>query len=254
MKERPIIFNGEMVRAILYGRKTQTRRPLKPQPIISGSGEIWWPGGVCDPRSLGYANERHFQKGAPLDQKCMGNVGDKLWVRETWYCDHMYAMDYERTSKGLYVNKTLTRQECESEWTEDGMMYYRADGELGDQIEQCEKPNSWRPSIHMPRWASRITLRIKNIRVERLQSISEHDAKAEGVLGKKYHGYEHMVQPSPNPLSGHGMGPLNPLTGRGKWLPYTLSFASTWDGIYYDKVLGWIRNPWVWVIDFERTS
>lgn len=165
MKERPIIFSGEMVRAILAGRKTQTRRVIKPQPVIQD--------GVA-----------FFKTG----QRCpYGQIGDRMWVREAWI----------RNS---------------------GVPAYRAD----DPSWPGETPK-WKPSIHMPRWASRITLEIVNVRVERLQDITVGDAWAEGC-----------------PNSDVNVIP--------DW------FIPLWAGINAARGNGWDDNPWVWAIEFKRVG
>ena len=166
MKERPIIFKGEMVKAILDGRKTQTRRVVKNVEDLT----VFF---------------RDDKFGCPF--KCpYGKPGDRLWVRETW-------ADVN-TSEGPAI--------C-----------YRADGDV--QI-------IWRSSIYMPRWASRITLKILDIRVERLQDISEKDAIAEGIQPSDY------AKPK-------------------------AAFMRLWDSINAKKPgKSWKDNPWVWVIEFSR--
>ncbi|MEW5251773.1 hypothetical protein [Microbulbifer discodermiae] len=153
VKERPILFNGPMVRAILEGRKTQTRRIMKPQPSYDFG---WYPGCGDDRKSLHYANERHWRKGAPIDWSPYGQPSEHLWVRETFRLStHDDCAHYEPCN-------------CRS-----GVPFYRADAEIGEE--------KWKPSIHMPRWASRIDLEITNIRVERLREMSQEDAYCEGV-------------------------------------------------------------------------
>lgn len=171
VKERPILFSGEMVRAILDGRKTQTRRVMKPQPdpstthfgVLNGV-EHWACNG--DPRdidSVGISDDRSWA--CPY-----GVPGDRLWVREAFYIDHQDAQ------RGP-LPKVMP-----PEWAD--MIYYRADGECCDQIAECQcwdvgKPR-WRPSMFMPRWASRLLLVNTEVRVERLQEIKGGDGKAEG--------------------------------------------------------------------------
>lgn len=199
VKERPILFSGEMVKAILEGRKTQTRRVVKPQPKWKFSGNyirepvashvygLWWVtvgfGLACGTKKLGNS---HY-----------GKPGDRLWVRETWAAD---------SSRLIYS--------------------YRADEQ--NSITRYTKKDyggtGWKPSIHMPRWASRIMLEIVNVRVERVQDISEEDAKAEGA------GYMvPLAKSNPNWIGGFQYG---------------------WDSIY-SKSNPWESNPWVWVIEFK---
>jgi hypothetical protein len=151
MSEIGILFSGPMVRAILEGWKTQTRRVMKPQPFDDGG--IWrWQHGrhvvaVPGPRAFGLEEWAIWQE-------CPYQVGQTLWVRETW------ADGIAGCPNGVS---------------------YRADhlDPLGDGP---ANPMKWRPSIHMPRWASRITLTITDVRVQRVQDISEEDAEEEGVV------------------------------------------------------------------------
>ena len=153
MKELPIIFSGEMVRAILDGRKTQTRRVVKPQPNPGPQGKMISLGG-------GYW--------AALD-------GD-MWGE--WKCPYGQLGDL------LYVREAFTV--VEDSTIEDPGMYYRADGDLPSHIDDSVK---WKPSIHMPKWAARFWLEVTGIRVERVQDISEEDAEAEGAPKDRVIGY-----------------------------------------------------------------
>jgi hypothetical protein len=213
MKERPILFSGPMVRAILVGRKTQTRRAIKTQPFY------------CDfmPNPVFPKNdqERAEQSGLiwpnakeEILARCpYGKVGDRLWIRETFAWSG-YAADHQE-------------------------VLWRADG---DHSEDERGGARWRPSIHMPRWASRITLEITSVRVERLNEISEADAKAEGI--------ERIVDNSPicgpdcwRDYSADGLIPFDadkPIA----------SFRSLWESI--NGTGSWQANPWVWVIKFRR--
>ena len=201
MKERPIPFNSEMVKAILEGRKTQTRRPIKPQPV---SGIV-------------FKDE--------LVEKCpYGQSGDRLWVRETWYCDHFDVQ------KGPYLKPAnLTDKEIIDEF-----MYYKAtdlapDGKCytGFSGETMDCP--WRPSIHMPRWASRIILEIVDVKVERLQDIRAwEDVLKEGI---QLDWYEHD----------------------GNEIELIDEFHKYWDSLYIKKPeYQWQANPWVWCLSFKR--
>lgn len=184
MKAKPIQFNGEMVRSILDGRKTQTRRVLKSFAWdIDREFDDGWPV-ACD-----------YEDGSWYRVKCpYGQPGDYLWVRETF----------------------LENNE---------IVLFKADN---PKIPPFDK---WTPSIHMPRWASRITLEIINIRVERLQDISEKDAIAEGVTDPSA-GTEHEAPPGAQYKSG-------PVT----W------FAMLWSRIH--GIESWRENPWVWAIEFK---
>ena len=202
MKERPIIFSGPMVRAILAGRKTQTRRVVKPQPDSKIADEAYWNIGGFRLRDDA-ANPLPCPYGSP---------GDRLWVRETFSVEHCYA--------GLPPSLL--------EFTSTGIWYW-ADGNphYGDWT----KP---KPSIHMPRWASRITLEITGVRVERLNDISEVDAAEEGVR-----------------YMGEGEGYEDYCHGSGTWCTSSkASFTSLWESI--NGPGSWALNPWVWVVEFKR--
>ena len=154
MAEKPILFNGEMVRSILEGRKTQTRRVIKPQPIIQHNPYDSSVLIVCWEKNK---NHKVFTppSGLIMDNPYAKEPGDLLWVRETWAT--LPQWDDTKPSM-LPIN---------------GVPVYYTDDDFGEYRK--------RPSIFMPRWASRITLRVNNVRVERVQNISEADAKAEGV-------------------------------------------------------------------------
>lgn len=195
MKERPIIFSGEMVRAILDGRKTQTRRPVKPQPDIDGMHDCRKYPMHIDDFEGGWAG--NFE-GETRRIKCpYGQPGDRLWVRETW------AQDPCEQSKDDWIGYLST--------------------DSADELADCRI----RPSIHMPRWASRITLEILDVRVERVQDLSEDDAKAEGAIF----------------CSGDCE------TGMDEFNGWICGFKNLWNTVYGPDA--WDRNDWVWVIDFR---
>ena len=179
MKERPILFNDAMVRAILDGRKTQTRRPVKPA----------------------YVN---------------GQPGDRLWVRETFYA-------WGRWERQFSAKKNRDEWHFADMTLESGKQYRYAVGHCGDNGPRQRgsvTPQWWkRPAIHMPRWASRITLEVTGVRVERLQDISSADCWAEGI------------QHSPDVDPYH-------------------EFADLWSSVYGAE--SWEANPWVWVVEFRR--
>ena len=209
MKERGMIFNGEMVRAILDGRKTQTRRIMKPQPEPCPRGGHWWPSNVFK-TMLHVEDEMQNGKGGwggLVGDACpFGAVGDRIWVRETW-------------ASGLSTKSTLA---------------YRATHKREDLEDGFYDTIKWTPSIHMPRWASRILLEITDVRVERLNAISEEDARAEGIIDG---GCLNCGEPEP-------CGCANPEPDA------TDAFAYLWQSIYRQE--SWNANPWVWVISFER--
>lgn len=191
--EKPILFSGEMVRAILDGRKTQTRRVVKPQPwdeALHTAGGCGWAWAKSGPGATQFDwNTTPVALAAQITKYCpYGLPGTRLWVRETWQCDPVN-------------HRTL----C-----------YRATGHGSD----CKIPTHlWRPSIHMPRWASRITLEITAVHVERLREITNEDARAEGC---EVTASDHTVD----------------------------TFADLWESIHGPE--SWAANPWVWVIEFRR--
>lgn len=179
MKERPILFAGEMVRAILDGRKTQTRRPMKVQydwrnPVVGCSGVAVGLGGSGPDGGV---------------KSPLGTIGDRLWVRETWRMDaYNIAAEHRASTSAL-----------------------------------MEHIAPWKPSIHMPRWASRISFEITAVRVERVQDITEEDAKKEGC------DWSYWTWPNST-------------------RPGQTSFSALWQSIYGT----WDANPWVWVYEFRR--
>ena len=192
MKERPILFSGPMVRAILEGRKTMTRRVVKPQPSKSCNVDSET---ACE----------ILAKGCPY-----GDPGDKLWVRET-FCETANVR-----GDGHYLCR------------------YRA-GDEYDKIVECAGP--WKPSIFMPRWASRITLEITSVRVERLQKINAVDAIAEGI---------EPTREQPGHFNWKWYGLNNAQCNA------VMSFEMLW--IMINGPESWDANPWVWVIKFRRVT
>ncbi|EMO78565.1 hypothetical protein LEP1GSC126_0072 [Leptospira kirschneri str. 200801774] len=212
IKERPIIFSGNMVRAILDGHKTQTRRIVK-TPTQYGIESCDWTG-----TGFGQKDSNGTCSCEPV--KCpYGFVGDQLWVRETFVILSDYDVDLDQFSETSYCK-------------------YRADGEIFDWYDEdgaLSERSHWRPSIHMPREASRITLGIKNIRVERLQDISEEDSKAEGIEIDSEE-CDHVR------YSCSDIGCLGQT--------YKSGFAKLWIKLHGHNA--WSINPWVWVIEFEK--
>lgn len=240
MKEIPILFSGPMVKAILEGRKTQTRRVVKPSWIAAAdaAGESWGPEG----------DQNYWAGVCPY-----GQPGDRLWVRETWgLCSAHDPTDWCGGS---------IRGVSESELREQFLVEYRQNW--------ITHPDSayWRPSIFMPRWASRITLEITGVRVERLNEISEADAIAEGIdplfteekinerpdlaecrcqwLNYLWHGH----------FGKHGMGNTKSDRWAHQFSSYTNavgSYSSLWESI--NGPGSWDANPFVWVIEFRRVN
>jgi hypothetical protein len=223
MKERPILFKGPMVRAILEGRKTQTRRVLKLQWTADHLQETSPGSGVWNELNQHWHGEIHKQNVCPY-----GVPGDRLWVRETWNNPFDLA-EYPQ---------------CKSPRS----CVYRADY-VGDDW-------PWKPSIHMPRWASRITLDIKSVRVERLQDISEEDAKAEGVEPLDSERDEHDWTICPK----CGGTRLHSGFGENYGVIFDIDcvecdthkkrFMHLWESINGHG--SWELNPWVWKIEFRE--
>lgn len=234
MRERPIIFNADMVRAVLDGRKTQTRRIMKVQPsadfcpmnmeLETDFNARWYTPGMVD--KDGYLQPAKKQVFGVASEgegyTCpFGAVGDRLWVRETWSEDFA---NYYPNDRVWYAADDDRRLDIEI-----------VDGVRGIYSPESDVhvPFRWRPSIHMPRWASRITLEITCVRVERLQDINEADARAEGVEQLRG-GFWRHYQPG---------WTQHQLSARG-------SFVTLWKSIYGEE--SWQANPWVWVVEFKR--
>ncbi|MGB2539634.1 hypothetical protein, partial [Hafnia paralvei] len=216
-KERGMIFNAEMVRAILSGQKTQTRRIVK--NVTSDNCMT-----LTKPSKNRDGVYTHVMD-APKHGLCPhGTVGDRIWVRETWQGP---LVDFER-SDDLLRNPEKYEKPENCVYEADGVPapeFYDAD----DNLRCC-----WRPSIHMPIWASRILLEITNVRVERLNDISEQDAIAEGI--ERYND-DGIVYYGP-----YGKGDCRP----------ERAFSDLWKSIYGDE--SWEKNPWVWCISFKRVQ
>lgn len=211
MKEKPILFRGEMVRAILDGRKTQTRRIVRPR-LIPVVDECFKVNGKWCNYTFGYDLVELSPYGPP---------GGRLWVRETHYYD-----TFEKFPKSKPANFPMD-------------FYYRADGECCEQIPECQcfdvGKTPWRPSIFLPRWASRITLEITKVRVERLQDISETDAIAEGC---EMDGQFPKEQEDPSGIGHRG------------WDSAIEWYSDLWENINGEG--SWDDNPWVWVTEFKQ--
>ncbi len=228
MSEKPILFSAPMVRAILDGRKTMTRRVIRPQPTLTqefpGRDSVWrWKNAqyseciLCD----------------VLPTLCpYGVAGDTLWVRETWaeFIDEFTSPD---------DHTILYRADNAAMWQPISM---RANF---NPLNHEHNPK-WRPSIHMPRWASRITLKVLDVRVERVAVITEDDARAEGMYRLD------PTRHSPHSIMDGDEGLCNATAVE--------CFRWLWDrlnGNRKDKhgkrlPYAWDDNPWVWVVEFEK--
>nr|WP_315467117.1 hypothetical protein [uncultured Undibacterium sp.] len=208
MKQRPILFSAPMVRALLDGSKTQTRR------LVKGMALDWLENDKFKPEFVAHP-ENHMCK--------YGDVGDQLWVRET----HLIVCKMD--DNGMFITDGHGEYIYETWYRADGIEYQYFDGESDFPAESIP----WKPSIHMPRAASRITLEITNIRVEHLQDISSSDAASEGIV----------------------WNPGDPWTcdsSKGLTDAYRALYAELWESI--NGAESWDANPWVWVIEFKRVE
>ncbi|MCF5551933.1 hypothetical protein L6218_06280 [Pseudomonas syringae pv. syringae] len=229
IKERPILFSAPMVRAILEGRKTVTRRVCKPQPspnahTTSAEGSpmtSWW------------------ETGKDIVRCPYGQPGERLWVRETW---GVISHDFDEQGNMIDWSPdrpaSLIREMRFGRGYYSGHVIYRADGEAvwaGDDDGGGDDRSAWKPSIHMPRIASRILLEITDVRVERLQAITYEEAVAEGVHRDR----------------ACRMWTATDEGGACHKYPVP-AFRDLWSGI--NGAENWNANPWVWVVEFKRVT
>lgn len=253
MKERPVLFSAPMVRAIREGRKTMTRRVMKPQPKPYAGGvhpshvaihPAPYIDAYCGERKApenprGMSAEWHWwtedNRLGPRVGRCpYGQPGDRLWVRETFVIEDAseYGLDAADPPSGpVRVEDEGTEFERilipRYRATEPATLLMDDDGEAS---------TAWRPSIFMPRWASRLTLRIENVRIERVQDLTEADALAEGCEAR----YGRSSAPmEPEERDGHSA---------------VQEFAALWDHLHAKHPeRQWNANPWVWVVVFRVT-
>lgn len=210
MKERPILFSAPMVRALLDGSKTQTRRVVKPQPFDRSYSThdhrmAYVSGRSANGDEIDGLYAYTTSLGGEWRAKCpYGQPGDRLYVRETW-------ADLEELSDGNFQRQAIYRA--------DDIERY---GDEDEFVDVTAADMRWRPSIHMPRWASRILLEVVSVRVERLNDCSDADALAEGV------------DRTNTSISGYAKE-------RYRRLWEQINGAGSWDA-----------NPWVWVVEFRR--
>lgn len=291
IKEHPILFRPEMVRAILDGRKTQTRRVIKKQPDEDGlsfnlsvnqwhdtSANIYKcpygvPGRIVDHPKEGGWYDVQWEQGDDWVRiwnfeggECWGwnknddyeayhldtppyafkTRGDKLWVRETFCLESSFGfgdIDYNPPfDDGRPVNRLLGDDHFSPYWEQ---AHYRATDPTPELvIEGMDGPGCrWKPSIHMPRWASRIDLEVVSVRVERPHDISEEDAKAEGMVAG-------MIEPTWDEPRSLGDG--YSIQGMGCHASPAGKFQILWIELNEKRGYGWDVNPWVWVVEFKR--
>ncbi len=205
MKEKPIIFSTPMVKAILDGRKTQTRRVIKDKDITN-----WFDIDV-DGKPIAYIDQETGDSYPPT-HRAKYQPGDILWVRET-FCEVPYEHNHVPIKGGhITIPKYAYKADSERDYT-----------------------GIWKPPIHMPCEAARIFLRVKTVRVERLQDITPKDAWEEGCrIGISFPWEEHIPELQQQCRD--------------------IVFKNLWDSLYAKRGYGWDTNPWVWVIEFERIN
>lgn len=215
IKERPIIFNSKMVRAILDGKKTQTRRVIKPQPQYPGLQNMIYIKHPFAPSSV---------KGTPAESVI--NVPEEyIWCHEDWVGNivgEQGKCPYGVPGDRLWVRETFTEILTKPFDSTSTKIVYKADGWTPNDPKY---PIKWKPSIHMPRWASRITLEVLDVRVQRVQNILDAEAIAEGI--------------NPKEVAIRG------------WVDARVGFRQLWDSINAKRGYSWVSNPWVWVVEYK---
>ncbi len=241
---KPILFKPHMVNSIFDDIKTQTRRIVKQEPTVSEDGFVYFQLGNENCRVDGHNWKQYF-----IDNFCpFGKIGDLLWVREAWRLtgvdlDGEYSIDYQ--ARGSY--NFYPTGETEDYWIEKieklvDVMSSKPSFAVDEDEERCVwdgRDVPWKPSIHMPKEICRLFLKITDIRIERLQEISYTDAAAEGVE-KLTEGYRNYFSK------------LNPPGETFFWPNAYHSFQSLWESIHGSE--SWESNPWLWVIEFEKTD
>ncbi|MBE1304192.1 hypothetical protein G4W71_09185 [Clostridium botulinum] len=220
--EKPILFNTEMVEAILEGRKSTTRRIIKKVSGLDFLGTSSNDGSTFDSALFGKGNLEEI-----LDSEIKERIkapylpGDILWVRETWKVQSLSNMNYR--AKFLYKAKPNNK-----------LKETNVDGETYIKLLRYESKNGWHPSIFMPKDATRIFLKVTNVRVERLQDITEDGALKEGI---EHHTLPYKSWETPQEIYGNDYDDTA-----------VKAFKAVWDNLYKN----WNENPWVWVIEFEK--
>lgn len=243
MKAKQILFNSLMVKALLDGRKTQTRRPINPQPELDPSVGFKWKGAAYG-KGINPSTEMQQAASFLSEYNPLGQPGDLLYVREScWIYGSWWEAGKTKTGRQKWRFKPIGKDVV---FQNPGVEHMTFQGvNLAGYVP--------RNSIHMPRWASRLTLKISEIRVERIQEISEDDALTEGIetdlwdmapVAKRY-GYDNAW------FVGWSMGIEHPNVEADAGRVCRESYRSLWDSINAKNGLGWDSNPWVWVVVFE---
>ncbi len=225
MRERPILMKAGPINAILAGRQTQDRRPVRPQPVPSSGqwSDLWIVKTDGKPSGMACVNANENDVRYWCQKWCPYQVGDHLWVRETFALESNF---------NLGSHPPPFDDDRPIRWVEDeehGRYWQQPHYRATDPTPELYYPDredgtvKWTPSIHMPRWASRITLEITGVRVERVQNILERDAEAEGV------------HPTPEFWPD----------------PHRHAFELLWDSIYAKRGYSWASSPWTWVLEFH---
>lgn len=266
MAIKPILFNTEMVRAILDGRKNCTRRIVKPQP----TNEIQCPLGICtdgDKSEIGkFAFGSHEGGGKMIFCKPPYQPGDILYVRETWrvgawdILNQMIAFDYKDGTCGelTYIHDRELFERLVNQSRNDARQAKCEYNGVDFVWEKGKSPCRWHPSIRMPKEATRIWLKVTDARVERLQEITESGAKAEGIRGYTKDGNLYKYAVTDDWWIDYHNKHKEIVTGT--WwqdMPRTAkdAFSYLWNSTIKKSDLdlyGWNANPWVWTIEYER--
>jgi hypothetical protein len=217
VKERPILFSAPMVRALLDGRKTQTRRMVKPQPLSQGyTPLISYNHGVAE---ISFGPHDEGPRGLRWWRSPYGQPGDALYVKETWQAD---VEDAPLKPSEIKPGRPI---------------FYAAGGDK-NRGALAVQSGGWRPSLFMPRWASRITLEITGVRVERLNDCSKTDAEAEGLVRL--------------PATGRYAISKGDQYFGAAWFDPRAAYQALWEQI--NGPGSWEVNPWVWVVEFRRVE
>lgn len=242
MKLRNVLLNSAMVQAVLEGNKTVTRRPVNPQPELIIQAEkhstYKYRGGL-------YALDMYSENSNILEKCPLGKVGDRLWVRETWAPVNLYgeiAIAYKADEKVIRLEeiRSFLDEDCFINYGDPRLENYEFSTWADDLFSGVE--GNWKPSIHMPRWASRLLLEITKIKIERVAKITENEAIAEGITFTDY---------GKNQFQTQQPGWFWKKSESHEQCLHTArhAFANLWIHTYGAE--SWDSNVWVWVIEFK---